>query len=125
MDEDEKSLPHICDDMRDLGHEVLQVADWKDLKEVITHFKPDGIFLDLMIPKIGLNDSGSSYTTGAFIYKNIIHNLCPGIPFVIFSAAPLKISLIREAAEELSKYNEFRGIFSKGRELNYVIEHLK
>jgi CheY-like chemotaxis protein len=124
VDEDVRSVPHICDDFRDLGHEVLQVVDWHMLRDSISTFRPEGIALDLMMPRIGIPATESSYTTGSYVYHNVLHPLCPGIPFVVFSAARLDVAIIKQATESLSRYPEFRGVLSKGCPSKSVIAQL-
>ena len=124
LDEDTRSVPHICDEFRDLGHEVLHVSDWRMLPDQVREFAPDGIVLDLMMPRIGIPATESSYTTGSYVYHRVLHALCPGVPFVVFSAAHLDVAIIKQANRGLGVYAEFRGVLSKGCPLKNVITQL-
>jgi CheY-like chemotaxis protein len=116
VDEDNLDVPHICDEIRQSGHQVLQVADWKQLSAVVPDFKPDAILLDLMIPAIGLpsNECGGGFTTGAYIYEKMLHDLTPGVPFAVFSSAFLETSIIKQALKRLEQFPEYKGTISKG-----------
>ena len=77
FDEDTKHMPIICDVLRQKGHSVVQVTDWKEIEQSISDFKPEGLVIDLMMPSLDCppDTCSGGYTTGAYIYKNIIHKV--------------------------------------------------
>lgn len=127
FDEDERQIPQTCDVLKQLGHQVKHLTKWEKLKEELQNFKPEGLVLDLMLPAINLpsEECGGGYTTGAYVYKTIIHEILPGIPFVVYSATDLGLHKIREAISELEKFNEYRGVLAKGCDEEEIIETLK
>ena len=127
IDEDTRSVPHICDEMRQLGHQIEQVTGWEDLAGVITRFRPEAIILDLMMPAVKLPraECGGGYTTGAYIYAKFVQPIAPNVPFVVFSSAFFESTVIKHALQQLAKYREFRRAFSKGDEVEDILAALK
>lgn len=126
FDEDTKHLPQLCDVLRQEGHEVTQVMDWKNLETEIAELAPEGIVIDLMIPPLDLPVSGCSagYTTGVYVYMTFINKYAPGIPFVVFSGTELGLNFISKEVKKLESYAEFRGVLSKGCDEELIIEFL-
>ena len=127
IDEDLRSVPHICDELRQSGHDVIQIADWHEIKEKLPPFSPNGILLDLMIPAIDLpaNGCASGFTTGAYLYREVIHPLAQGVPFVVYTSAPLTLSVVKSALEQLLAFGEYAGAISKGEDVEKVVALLR
>ncbi len=123
FDEDTKHLPHLCDVFIQEGHSVKQVTDWKKLDETIREFRPEGILVDLMVPPFNLpaDECNGGYTTGVYVYKNIINKIAKGIPFIIFSGTELGVQFVHEAIESLKDYEEFKGVLPKGTDEDEII----
>lgn len=116
VDEDVRDVPHICDELKQFGHNVRQVTDWESLRGVIADFKPDAMLVDLMIPPIGLpsDECGGGFTTGAYIYEKIIHDAAPSIPVAVFSSAFLETPIIKHALQRMQQFPEYKGVIPKG-----------
>lgn len=123
LDDDVRDMPQICDGIAQLGPEVRQVSDWKELPTVLSQFKPEAILLDLMIPPVGLpsNECGGGFTTGAYIYEKVIHDAAPGVPVAVFSSAFLETAIMKQALKRMEQFPEYRGAISKGCDLEEVI----
>ncbi len=127
LDEDDRQMPQTCDLIEQQGHEVCQVKDWRELESTIREFKPDAFVIDLMIPALGLpiDECSGGYTTGAYLYINVVRKLSPKSPFVVFSASCLDIPLMKTAIKKLKKYSEFRGVLSKGQDEERIVVALE
>jgi CheY-like chemotaxis protein len=120
IDEDEIAIPHVVDELRQGGHDVVQVSKWADAPDVIRSFKPDGIALDLMIPPIDLpvEECNGGFSTGRYLYERILHPVASGIPFVIYSAAFPRSEMVKDVCEALRSFAEFRGFVSKASDVD-------
>lgn len=116
IDEDTEDMPQFCDGLKQLRHSVVQCSDWKQLETSLSEFKPEAIILDLMMPCSDLpsEECHAGFTTGAYLYGNVIHKLAPGVPFVVLSAAYQGTTPVRTAISRLKEFREFAGVFSKG-----------
>lgn len=116
----------VIDVLKQNGHDVVQVTDYKDLKQQIEKFKPEGIVIDLMmpIPELPQVECRGGYTSGAYIYKTIIHESAKGIPFIVYSAVDPEVTYIRETTEALRTFTEYRGFLAKGCEVKLIVEKL-
>jgi DNA-binding NtrC family response regulator len=126
IDDDNRQMSHVCGLLRRMGHSVVQVKEWYKVKENIEEFSPEGIILDLMIPAVGLpieeaEKCNGGYTTGVYIYHQIIHNIASGIPFVVYTGLPLDVRNIDKEVSSLTKYKEFKGVIGKGDDIEELI----
>lgn len=126
FDEDPKHLPILCDLLRQKGHTVLQVKDQQELEKSINVFKPEGIVIDLMMPSLNCPPDMCSggYTTGGYIYRNIINKIAPGIPFIVYTATVVEVSFINKEIQELKKFKEYRWVLEKGCNEELIVQYL-
>lgn len=126
IDDDDIEMPQTCDLLKLEGHEVLQIKDSSNIEESIKNFAPDGIILDLMIPDLNLpqKDINGGYTTGAYLYKNVINKIAHGIPFVVYSGTAIEVDFIKEDLDSLKAYEEYSGTIEKGDDEDLILKYL-
>lgn len=128
LDEDTDSglISEFCEQLQNQKQSVKQISDWQNIPEAVVEFKPDALLIDLMIPYLGLpeNECGRGYTTGAYIYREMLKPLLPNVPFCIFTAADTKTPRISKAIDSMKDLPEYRGTFEKGENAGVVVAAL-
>ncbi len=127
LDEDRDSMPHFADLLEMEGNTVSQVATRAEFQQSLSQNSYDLLILDLMIPdpELSESDTDSGYTAGAFIYESTDRAQTQGIPFLVYSAAPLNASIISKRLRILESNSLCRGTFRKGQDDGRILVKIK